>query len=180
MRLFLKNLVFVLLVPCVVAVLLPVFLLGKQGISLEGAGILALAGIIIGGSVLLRCVWDFGRRGRGTPAPIDPPTVLVVSGFYRYVRNPMYIGVLLVIAGEAILLTSWPMVIYAVATAGLFHLFVVLYEEPKLRNTFGATYEEYVRRVPRWIPRFATLNNPKTTGGSYKTTIVEKPLNTED
>jgi protein-S-isoprenylcysteine O-methyltransferase Ste14 len=110
---------------------------------------------VIGFAVALRCVWDFGRTGHGTPAPIAPPKKLVVVGFYRYVRNPMYVGFcsgwigLWVVFGRAS--------IAAVAVASLVvlgvNLFVSKYEEPTLRRMFGAEYEEYCRNVRRWVPR---------------------------
>jgi len=110
---------------------------------------------ILGFAVALRCVWDFGHTGRGTPAPMAPPRKLVVVGFYRYVRNPMYAGFF---AGWIGLWTmfgwlNWP----AISVAGLVMvgvmLFVRLYEEPTLHRLFGSDYDEYCRNVPRWIPR---------------------------
>ena len=103
----------------------------------------------------MRCVWDFGRTGRGTPAPLVPPQRLVVVGFYRYVRNPMYVGFCLgwtglwVVFGQA---SRGALVILLVAMAAV-ALFVKFYEEPTLRKMFGSDYEEYCRNVPRWIPR---------------------------
>jgi protein-S-isoprenylcysteine O-methyltransferase Ste14 len=110
---------------------------------------------ILGFSVALRCIWDFGRTGRGTPAPFVPPQRLVVVGFYRYVRNPMYVGFfvgwmgLWVVFGRA---NRAALLVLLVATAAVI-LFVKFYEEPTLRKMFGADYEEYCRNVPRWIPR---------------------------
>jgi len=110
---------------------------------------------VLGFAVALRCVWDFGRTGHGTPAPIAPPKRLVVVGFYRYVRNPMYVGFfagwtgLWVIFGRANLAA---LTVAAIAVAAVV-LFVRLYEEPTLRKLFGADYEEYCRNVPRWLPR---------------------------
>jgi len=109
----------------------------------------------LGFSVALRCVWDFGWTGRGTPAPVAPPQRLVVVGFYRYVRNPMYVGFaagwvgLWVIFGHA---NATLIAIVAAVALGV-HLFVILYEEPTLRRKFGADYEEYRRHVRRWWPR---------------------------
>jgi len=109
----------------------------------------------LGFAVALRCIWDFGWTGHGTPAPIVPPTRLVVVGFYRYVRNPMYLGFfvgwtgLWVIFGRADLAA---IVVAGVAALGVV-LFVLLYEEPHLRTIFGAEYEEYCRNVRRWLPR---------------------------
>jgi protein-S-isoprenylcysteine O-methyltransferase Ste14 len=115
---------------------------------------------ILGFAVALRCIWDFGWTGRGTPAPVSPPRRLVVVGFYRYVRNPMYLGFaagwigLWVVFGHARLAT-----IAGVAAAAIgVHLFVVFYEEPTLRGKFGADYEEYCRNVNRWWPRMRAWN----------------------
>lgn len=110
---------------------------------------------VIGFAVALRCVWDFGSVGRGTPAPMAPPQRLVVVGFYRYVRNPMYLGFftgwigLWVVFGRANLIAVAAAAAVIAGTA----LFVRLYEEPKLRSLFGAGYEEYCRNVRRWLPR---------------------------
>ncbi|MGO8796651.1 MAG: methyltransferase family protein [Candidatus Sulfotelmatobacter sp.] len=117
----------------------------------------------LGFAVALRCVWDFGWTGHGTPAPVAPPQRLVVVGFYRYVRNPMYWGFaagwigLWVIFGH-----PNPILIAAVAAVALgVHLFVVFYEEPTLRRKFGPPYEEYCRNVNRWWPRLGGWNQPQ-------------------
>ena len=110
---------------------------------------------ILGFAVALRSIWDFGWTGRGTPAPIAPPQRLVVVGFYRYVRNPMYVGFLAgwvglwVVFGRA---NSGALIVACVAVLAV-ALFVRLYEEPHLRKVFGADYETYCRNVPRWLPR---------------------------
>src|SRR5580704_11077729 len=108
----------------------------------------------LGFAVALHCVWDFGRTGHGTPAPFAPPQRLVVVGFYRYVRNPMYLGFLTgwiglwIVFGRA----NWS-VIAAVAVVFGVNLFVRLYEEPHLHKVFGTDYQEYRRNVRRWLPR---------------------------
>ncbi len=110
---------------------------------------------VLGFAVALRCIWDFGWTGHGTPAPFAPPQKLVVVGFYRYVRNPMYVGFfagwlgLWMVFGRANAAVITLAFVAAVAVA----LFVRLYEEPTLRKMFGADYEKYCRNVPRWIPR---------------------------
>ncbi len=110
---------------------------------------------VLGFAVALRCVWDFGWTGRGTPAPIAPPQRLVVVGFYRYVRNPMYVGFaagwigLWVVFGHA----NLEAILVVALVALCVHLFVMLYEEPTLRSKFGDDYREYCRNVPRWLPR---------------------------
>jgi len=110
---------------------------------------------VLGFSVALRCVWDFGWTGHGTPAPIAPPQKLVVVGFYRYVRNPMYVGFITGWAGLWVIFGHASPVLIAGACAVLLglNLLVSLYEEPTLRKLFGAEYDEYCRNVRRWVPR---------------------------
>ena len=117
---------------------------------------------VLGFAVAIRCIWDFGWTGRGTPVPVAPPQRLVVVGFYRYVRNPTYVGFaagwigLWVIFGHAD-----PRLVAAVAAVALaVHLFVVFYEEPTLRKKFGTEYEGYSRNVRRWWPRLRGWNQP--------------------
>jgi protein-S-isoprenylcysteine O-methyltransferase Ste14 len=146
---------FLILAPGVVAGYIPLFLLlsGTQintGIFSYLAWLLSPPGIWI----VIWCFIDFVFKGKGTPAPIDPPKELVVSGFYNYVRNPMYAGILLILAGHFLWFGYWSLLIYLVIVFAAFHAFVTLYEEPHLRRRFGAAYEEYLKRVPRWLPRF--------------------------
>ena len=110
---------------------------------------------VMGFGVALRCVWDFGRTGHGTPAPVAPPKRLVVVGFYRYVRNPMYVGFLTGWTGLWVVFGKGNLGAIGVACLVVMgvHLFVIGYEEPTLRRMFGAEYEEYCRNVRRWIPR---------------------------
>ncbi len=131
--------------------------LGFRVDTARGAGWRWIAAVpsVLGFAVAIRCVWDFGRTGHGTPAPIAPPKRLVVVGFYRYVRNPMYVGFLVgwiglwIVFGRA----NWCVIVAAAAVLLGIDLFVRLYEEPTLRKMFGADYEEYCRNVGRWIPR---------------------------
>jgi protein-S-isoprenylcysteine O-methyltransferase Ste14 len=115
---------------------------------------------VLGFAVALRCVWDFGQTGHGTPAPMVPPKKLVVVGFYRYVRNPMYLGSIVGWIGLWIVFGQSTLLAIAIALALVLGvaLFVVLYEEPTLRRKFGADYEAYCRNVPRWIPRLHPWN----------------------
>jgi len=136
------------------------------GFRVETAGAarwrwLAAVPAVLGFAVALRCVWDFGWTGQGTPAPVAPPKNLVVVGFYRYVRNPMYVGFaagwigLWIVFGHAN-----PVAIASVAAVALgIHLFVVFYEEPTLRKKFGADYIEYYQNVRRWWPRLQAWNH---------------------
>jgi protein-S-isoprenylcysteine O-methyltransferase Ste14 len=116
---------------------------------------IAVVPSVLGFAAAIRCVWDFGWTGQGTPAPIAPPKHLVVVGFYRYVRNPMFLGFLLGWVGLWIVFGTATMTAIAIALAvavGI-HLFVLLYEEPTLREKFGDDYDQYCQNVPRWIPR---------------------------
>ena len=108
----------------------------------------------VGASIYFRCAWEFAVRGLGTPAPIAPTKFLVTTALHRYVRNPMYLGVALAILGEAVIFRSAHVAEYAALMLLTAHVFVVLYEEPTLQRQFGESYEEYRRRVPRWIPKF--------------------------
>jgi protein-S-isoprenylcysteine O-methyltransferase Ste14 len=113
-------------------------------------------------AVALRCVWDFGWTGHGTPAPIAPPNRLVVVGFYRYVRNPMYLGFFVGWAGLWVVFGRANIVAIAVALAAVLGvaLFVQVYEEPTLRKLFGVDYEEYCKNVPRWVPYLRPWDKP--------------------
>ena len=114
-----------------------------------------VAGMIlvgIGTAIALWCVFTFVFIGKGTPAPFDPPRKLVIRGPYRFVRNPMYIGAGMTLAGAALFYESLSIFIYTCLFFLITHLFVVLYEEPTLRRTFGNQYEAYCRRTTRWWP----------------------------
>lgn len=108
--------------------------------------------MLLAGAVALLCVGTFVARGRGTPAPFDPPREFVAVGPYRWLRNPMYVGGVLLLAGFGLWHRSVSMAVFAGAFWILAHLFVVLYEEPGLRERFGDRYQEYLRSVNRWIP----------------------------
>jgi protein-S-isoprenylcysteine O-methyltransferase Ste14 len=122
-------------------------------LGLRGFRVIGAALIVAGTPVLLDSFARFAREGRGTPAPVAPPRRLVMTGLYRHVRNPMYVGVVAVILGQSLLLGSLRLLEYGVLVWVCFHLFVVGYEEPKLRRSFGAEYEKFCIQVPRWIPR---------------------------
>jgi protein-S-isoprenylcysteine O-methyltransferase Ste14 len=152
--LFLQNLLFTILVPGTVAVYMPLLITRGKAISM--IPILLVVGIIflvIGISIYSWTVWEFATFGRGTTLPIDPPKRLVVKGVYRYTRNPMYLGVMLVILGWAVLYAEWQIMIYAIGVGIVIHLFVVLYEEPKLTELFWDDYTTYRQSVGRWSPR---------------------------
>lgn len=151
----LKSLLFLIVAPGMVAGYIPLVLL-RRGPQVE-TGYLAYIAFplwLIGGVILLWSFWNFLVEGRGTPAPIDPPKELVAVGFYRYVRNPMYFGVLLILIGHFLWFGFWWLLVYTLLAFIVVHLFVTLYEEPTLKKKFGTAYENYLKRVPRWIPNF--------------------------
>lgn len=154
MRLLLKNVLFTLVVPATVAVYVPLLFAGDLPPASGLRFLIAVALVAAGTAIYLWCVWDFAIFGRGTPAPIDAPRRLVVRGLYRYVRNPMYVGVLTVISGWVVMFEATALLIYALCVWTFAHLFVVLYEERHLGQLFGAEYEDYRARVGRWLPRF--------------------------
>lgn len=152
MRLFLKNLLFTLIVPGTVAGLVPWLIVRDESIPSTLNIVIAVVLFTLGGGIYLWCVWDFASFGRGTPAPIDEPKKLVVRGLYRYTRNPMYVGVLTVVLGWAVLYQSSGVLLYAVGAAVVVNLFIRYYEEPHLSAVFGEEYERYRSRVGRWLP----------------------------
>jgi protein-S-isoprenylcysteine O-methyltransferase Ste14 len=148
---------FLLLAPGTVAGLVPWWIsrwriqpafLGFVGLRYLGA-LLIVAGI----PVVLDSFTRFALQGLGTPAPVLPTEHLVVSGLYRYVRNPMYVGVAAVIFGQGLLFADPRVLSYGALVWLGFHLFVISYEEPTLRRQFGAGYARFCASVPRWLPR---------------------------
>jgi protein-S-isoprenylcysteine O-methyltransferase Ste14 len=147
-----RALISIAVLPGVVAVLVPWRLL-RDAAPPEGVAWVGLMPLAPGLGLFIWCVWDFATRGRGTLAPWDAPRTLVATGPYRVVRNPMYVAVLTVLAGEAILFRSVAVAVWLALMLIAFHAFVLLYEEPTLERAFDETYRAYRRRVPRWIPR---------------------------
>lgn len=150
--LFLKNAVFTLVVPGTVAGVVPWFIGRGRETAPLGYALIAVVLFVVGAAIYLWCVWDFATFGRGTPAPIDAPKKLVVRGLYRYVRNPMYVGMFLVLLGWLVLFQTIAILLYLVCWATVVHLFVVFYEEPRLRKLFGDDYEKYRYTTGRWLP----------------------------
>jgi protein-S-isoprenylcysteine O-methyltransferase Ste14 len=152
---FVRTLIFTIFVPGFWTVLLPYWIL-PRGVrpALRGPAAAAWMLIAAGATLYFLCAfWSFALRGQGTPAPIDPPKKLVAAGPYGVVRNPMYWSVLFVMLGEAAVFHSQALAELGIAFFACTTLFVLLYEEPALRRKFGAEYQDYCRRVPRWIPR---------------------------
>jgi protein-S-isoprenylcysteine O-methyltransferase Ste14 len=150
-----KSLLYLIFEAGLFALYVPLVLL-RTGPRLE-TGVISLLAIplwLIGSLTVLWCFWAFTFKGRGTPNPTDPPKELVVMGPYRYVRNPIYVGVVFIFLGHFLWFGYWALLIYpALAFIGV-HFFVILYEEPALKRRFGTSYEEYLKSVPRWIPKF--------------------------
>ncbi len=152
-----RALTYAVLFMGLVLVLLPSSLVSRGGWQLPAEGGVRSVGMIVSGlgvALALWCVVSFAILGRGTPAVFDPPRRLVVRGPYRLVRNPMYIGAAMAVAGAAIVYRSLGLALYAASFLLLAHLFVVTYEEPTLRRKFGDEYEEYCKRVARWLPKW--------------------------
>lgn len=151
-----KTLLFSLLVPGSVTVLIPYLLLDfsadYRASVFHSAAIPGWILITFGLLIYGWCAWDFTFTGKGTPSPTHPPQQLVVKGLYRYTRNPMYVGIAVILSGEAWLFRSLNLLIYAVIVALAFHLRVVYYEEPVLRKSFGVDFEKYCQAVSRWWP----------------------------
>jgi protein-S-isoprenylcysteine O-methyltransferase Ste14 len=155
--LLLRSIFFTFLLPGTVTVLIPYWIISSSSSrTLSNHFVLRALGfplILIGAAGLLWCIWEFFTEGRGTLAPVDPPKHLVVRGLYQHVRNPMYVSVVTILIGEAVLFMSARVLIEAGVFFGLACLFVVFYEEPVLRRQFGDEYERYSHEVGRWIPR---------------------------
>jgi protein-S-isoprenylcysteine O-methyltransferase Ste14 len=128
------------------------FRIGPQ-IETGALAYLALLLWPVGTLTILWGFWDFSFKGHGTPAPIDPPKTLVTSALYSYVRNPIYMSVILILFGHFLWFGYWQLLMYAGLAFLVTHLYVTLYEEPNLRKRFGRGYEDYLREVPRWIPK---------------------------
>jgi protein-S-isoprenylcysteine O-methyltransferase Ste14 len=154
----LRSLLWTLLLPGFFAGYLPWRYFGLRDARLVATSVADIAGfVIIGlGTVLLAaCIFEFARTGRGTLSPLDPPRRLVVRGLYRYVRNPMYLSVTLIVLGEVLVTQSQALAVYWVIWFACVNAFVIGYEEPSLRAQFGSSYEAYTGEVRRWIPRLS-------------------------
>jgi protein-S-isoprenylcysteine O-methyltransferase Ste14 len=152
-----KSLLYLIFEAGLFALYVPLALL-RTGPRLETGFVsfLAIPLWLIGSLIVFWSFWSFTFRGRGTPNPLDPPKELVATGPYRYVRNPIYVGVVLIFLGHFLRFGYWALLLYAVFSFIGVHAFIVFYEEPTLKRKFGAAYEEYLKRVPRWIPKLPT------------------------
>lgn len=151
----LKSLLFLILAPGMLVGYFP-YLISRADAELFQTNIFSFSAFplwLVGAAMMLWCFWNFLVNGRGTPAPIDPPKQLVAVGLYRYVRNPMYVSGILALIGWALWSPSLPLLVAPFLFFAATHTFVTLYEEPTLKKKFGAAYDEYCKKVPRWIPR---------------------------
>jgi protein-S-isoprenylcysteine O-methyltransferase Ste14 len=154
-----RHLAAVLLLPGVVTVGIPVALVSSTGTTTTWLGVVVGAALIgVGLALIVRTVALFASEGRGTLAPWDPTSRLVVRGPYRHVRNPMISGVLFVLLGEAAALGSVALLLWFAAVFALNAVYIPLVEEPGLVSRFGAEYQRYRRHVPRWLPRLTPWN----------------------
>lgn len=156
LSLLLRNLFFTIVQPGVVAGLVPYLLLRYFGYEIVPTHLSTrhyiAATVLLGGfAIMTACILRFATEGKGTLSPLDPTKRLVINGLYRYSRNPMYVGVMAMLAGEAVFWWSIELAVYAVVILGVFNAFIMLHEEPRLRREFGPEFEDYTSRVGRWI-----------------------------
>ena len=154
--LLIRNLFFTILQPGVVVALVPYLILRYTGREIVpaawdanhfiGAGL-----IVIGVVIALSCIVRFATEGKGTLSPLDPTKKLVIRGLYKYSRNPMYVGVMLIMIGETLFYWSLALAIYSAVVFLVFNLFIILHEEPRCRRDFGDEYAEYCHRTRRWF-----------------------------
>ena len=153
----LKSLFFLIFVPGTVMGYVP-YLIAAHDVELFQTGVLRYFAFplwLVSSAAVVWCFWNFTVNGRGTPAPIDPPKELVAVGLYRFVRNPMYVAGIVAMIGWVFWSPSLSMILTPILFFTAAHIFVTFYEEPTLKKKFGAAYEDYLKRVPRWIPRFS-------------------------
>ncbi len=150
-----RSIAWAVMVPGLLAGYVPWRYFGVSHVQLDLRNSLHLVGVLsiaMGGVLLGACIWEFAHSGRGTLVPVDAPRELVVRGLYRYVRNPMYLSVTVILLGQFLLTRSRELLVYWAVWFVFVNLLVIGYEEPTLRRRFGAAYEDYTRRVGRWLP----------------------------
>ncbi len=165
-RAVLGSFVFFLAAPGVVAGVVPFALVGwtfqATLLGMPGERLAGMVAVGAGLACLVDCFVRFALEGRGTPGPVEQTEMLVVSGLYRFVRNPMYVCVVTIVLGQALLFGQASLLPYAGVVLVAFHLFVVLHEEPTLRRRFGASYGTYCLHVRRWLPRLTPWRESAT------------------
>ena len=152
----LRNLAMIVLFPGTVTVYLPYRLLVPVNfpslLTWSFGQYLGVVFVLLGTGILLNCVWSFAHHGRGTLAPFDETRILVLAGLYKYVRNPMYVGVIGILLGESMFFWSRPLLVYSLIMFTLFNVIVIGYEEHRLRSKYGDEYRRYCAAVGRWLP----------------------------
>lgn len=154
--LLLRNLLFTILQPGVVVGLIPYLILRYTGREIAPADwsathVVGAALIVVGTGIAGSCILRFATEGKGTLSPLDPTKKLVIRGLYKYSRNPMYVGAMLILFGETLFYWSAALAIYSVLVFVGFKLFIILHEEPRCRRDFGNEYAEYCQNVRRWL-----------------------------
>ena len=151
-----KTLIFIVLMGGTIMVLIPIKLLSssyKLNLEIGFLRYFGLIPVLLGIIICLWCWREFIIKGKGTPTPYDPPKELVVSGLYKFTRNPMYIGIIFVLFGEALFSESVLLLFYTGSIFFIFHIWILITEEPYLRLRFGESYKRYCESVPRWYIR---------------------------
>src|SRR5438552_19021066 len=160
----LGSALFFVVAPCVLAGLIPWWMTRWEFMpaffGLESTRAVGVLLILVGLPGLVDSFARFALQGLGTPAPVAPTKNLVVTGLYRYVRNPIYVAVVAIILGQAMLFGDWRLMTYGGFMWLAFHAFVLTYEEPVLAERFGTQYEDFRANVPRWIPRLSPWRTP--------------------
>jgi protein-S-isoprenylcysteine O-methyltransferase Ste14 len=159
-RAALGSLGFFVLAPGSTAGLVPWLITGWHSDGPAWAAVVGAAVVAAGTALVAAAFVQFVVEGRGTPAPVAPTEELVVGGLYRWVRNPMYVGVAAAIAGQAVMFASWGVVVWLVVFVVAVTAFVRVYEEPTLRRTYGTSYDTYAAAVRRWLPRLRPWRGP--------------------
>ena len=156
LSLFLRNLLFTILQPGLVAGAVPFWILGDKGNepfrhSFHLYHYVGALVFVIGLIIMVSCIISFAVKGKGTLSPADPTKQLVITGLYKFSRNPMYVGVTMILIGEAVFFQSFNLLIYSLFIYLAFNIFIMLHEEPRLRKVFGEEYKKYCQKVRRWI-----------------------------
>ena len=154
----LRSLLWTFILPGSVTAWLPLAYFGLRNVTFDTMRPLhwlAAVTLIVGAAIIGACIIEFARSGKGTLSPADPPRHLVVQGLYRFVRNPIYVGVITVLIGETLLMGTSAMATYTASLFAMFTIWTKIYEEPWLAQTFPDDWPRYKREVPMWIPRLS-------------------------
>jgi protein-S-isoprenylcysteine O-methyltransferase Ste14 len=165
MRIAFETIIATIIVPVFAILGIPYFILNRSGKGWPlDLGVIQVSMIAMGMLGMVMIVWvsyAFVTRGKGTPIPFDPPTDFVASGAFRFVRNPMYVGVITTLLSETVFFGSVGLLIYTCLLWLTLHIFLVVFEEPQLKRRFGGSYEDYLKSTPRWIPRLPARGRDK-------------------